>query len=97
MGERKMIKGCQKSIIHLKDTGSPYFEEAYFIVSRGSDIEAVGDDMIKEALNIVKSSTADIKGRTLQKRKLRRALMMKGASVISFIFGIVMLIYTLAF
>ena len=27
-----MIKGCQKRIIHLKNTGSPYFEEAYFIL-----------------------------------------------------------------
>lgn len=92
-----MIKGCQKSIIHLKDTGSPYFEEAYFIVSRGSDIEASGDDMIKEALNIVKNSVSDIKSRNLQKKKLRRALIMKGASAASFIFGAVMLIYTLAF
>ena len=90
-----MIKGCQKSIIHLKDTGSPYFEEAYFIVSRGSDIEALGEDMIKEALNIVKSSTADAKSRNLQKRKQRRDLVMKGASALSFVFGIVMLIYTL--
>ena len=90
-----MIKGCQKSIIHLKDTGSPYFEEAYFIVSRGSDIVAFGEDMIKEALNIVKSSTADAKSRNLQKRKQRRDLVMKGASALSFVFGIVMLIYTL--
>ena len=90
-----MIKGCQKSIIHLKDTGSPYFEEAYFIVSRGSDIEALGEDMIKEALNIVKSSTADAKSRNLQKRKQRRALVMKGASALSFVFGVIMLIYTL--
>lgn len=93
----KMIKGCQKSIIHLKDTGSPYFEEAYFIVSRGSDIEAVGDDIIKEALSIVKNSATDVKNRNLQKKKQRRALIMKGASALSFIFGIVMLIYTLAF
>lgn len=92
-----MIKGCQKSIIHLKDTGSPYFEEAYFIVSRGSDIEAVGDDIIKEALSIVKNSATDVKSRNLQKKKQRRALIMKGASALSFIFGIVMLIYTLAF
>ena len=92
----KMIKGCQKSIIHLKDTGSPYFEEAYFIVSRGSDIEALGDDMIKEAQNIVKSSMADIKNRNLQKKKQRRSLVMSGASALSFIFGAIMLIYTLA-
>lgn len=91
-----MIKGCQKSIIHLRDTGSPYFEEAYFIVRRGSDIETAGDDIIKEALNIVRNSSADIKSRNLQKKKVRRALIMKGASAVSFIFGIVMLIYTLA-
>ncbi len=27
-----MIKGCQKSIIFLKDTGSELFDEAYFVV-----------------------------------------------------------------
>ena len=91
-----MIKGCQKSIIHLKDTGSPYFEEAYFIVSRGSDIEAVGDDIIKEALSIVKNSATDVKSRNLQKKKQRRSLVMTGASALSFIFGAIMLIYTLA-
>ncbi len=90
-----MIKGCQKSIIHLRETGSPYFEEAYFIVRRGSEIEAVGDDMIKEALSIVKNSASDVKSRNLQKKKLRRAIFMQGASVLSFLFGVVMLIYTL--
>ncbi len=90
-----MIKGCQKSIIHLRETGSPYFEEAYFIVRRGSEIEAVGDDMIKEALNIVKHSASDVKSRNMQKKKLCRAIFMRGASALSFIFGLIMLLYTL--
>ena len=32
-----MIKGCQKRIIHITNTGSPFFEEAYFVLKRGGD------------------------------------------------------------
>lgn len=93
--ESGMIKGCQKSIIHLRETGSPYFEEAYFIVKRGSDIDALGDDIIKEAANIVKNSDRDARGRDLAKKKAVRTWLMKGASAASFIFGLIMLVYTL--
>ena len=27
-----MIKGCHKSVVYLKDTGSDLFDEAYFVV-----------------------------------------------------------------
>ena len=33
----RMIKGCQKKIIHITNTGSPYFEEAYLVLRRGGD------------------------------------------------------------
>ncbi len=91
-----MIKGCQKSIIHLKETGCPYFEEAYFIVKRGSDIEALGDDIIKEATNIVENSARTAKNRLLRKKQARSKVFFFGLSSASLIFGIVMLIYTLA-
>lgn len=90
-----MIKGCQKSIIHLRDTGCPYFEEAYFIVRRGSEIEAVGDDIVKEAMSIVRESAKNVKTSNLQKKRRQRDLLMRGASLASFLFGAIMLIYTL--
>lgn len=91
-----MIKGCQKNIIHLKDTGSPYFEEAYFIVKRGSDIEALGDDIIKEATNIVENSVRTAKSRSFIQKQAKGRVFFFGLSSASLIFGIVMLIYTLA-
>ena len=30
--EVKMVRGCQKKIIYLKNSGSDLFEEAYFII-----------------------------------------------------------------
>ncbi|MGM9665971.1 MAG: hypothetical protein ACI3XX_05485 [Eubacteriales bacterium] len=52
-----MIKGCQKRIIFVKDTGSDYFEEAYFIMKSDKDLPfAEETDIVKEAENIVNSS-----------------------------------------
>ena len=33
-----MLKGCQKKIVFLKDTGSDFFEEAYFVIKPEYDI-----------------------------------------------------------
>jgi hypothetical protein len=52
-----IYKGIQKRIILLKNTGSDYFEEAYFIIKDEADGKSVpsGDenDMIKEANRII--------------------------------------------
>ena len=49
-----MIKGCQKKIIMLKNTGSEIFEEAYFILSESADKSNLSQsDMIAEANRIV--------------------------------------------
>lgn len=45
-----MIRGCNKSIVFLKDTGSEYFDEAYFIVKPNATPPA---DIISEAAKIV--------------------------------------------
>lgn len=51
-----MIKGCQKRIIHIKNTNSPYFEEAYFVLRDGCDPMITENDMLKEALKIAKGA-----------------------------------------
>lgn len=51
------MRGYQKRVIYLKNTGSPLFEEAYFIVSREG--EAIGleqGDMVYEANRIIDES-----------------------------------------
>lgn len=48
-----MIKGCQRKIIVIRDTGSDFFDEAYFIIKDGGTIPAGDDDMIAEANRIL--------------------------------------------
>ena len=46
-----MLKGCQKKIIFLKDTGSDFFEEAYFVIK--NEYDGMNDcDIISEATKI---------------------------------------------
>ena len=46
-----MIKGINKNMIVVKNTGSRYFEEAHFIIKNGTD--ARERDIVKEASRIV--------------------------------------------
>ena len=52
-----MVRGCQKKIVYLKNTGSDLFLEAYFVVS---DKELLGNsdecDIVKEAEKILNES-----------------------------------------
>lgn len=53
IGDKKM-HGYQRKIIHLKNTGSYLFDEAYFVLSRdGEDLHLGEDDMVKEANRII--------------------------------------------
>ena len=52
-----MVKGCQKKTIHIKDPGSKYYEEAYFVLKPGVTESKVSDsDMINEAFRIAGES-----------------------------------------
>ena len=66
-----MIKGCHKSIIFLKNTGSELFDEAYFVLSRdGEDLRLGEDDMVTEANRIINDkSYRGIKGGMLLRYK----------------------------
>ena len=46
-----MLKGCQKKIVFLKDTGSDVFEEAYFVIKPEYD-SMNKDDIVCEATRI---------------------------------------------
>ena len=62
-----MVKGCQKKTIHIRDTGSKYYEEAYLILRPGAfEGERESAEMIDEAMRIVGESfpfEGHIKGR----------------------------------
>ena len=52
-----MVRGCQKKIIYLKNSGSSLFEEAYFVIKNDSQYEEISEcDMIEEANRIINES-----------------------------------------
>ena len=54
------MRGYQKKVIFLKDTGSHLFDEAYFVVSRkGEEAHIEQSDMVYEANRIIKESLDD--------------------------------------
>ena len=49
-----MLRGCQKKIVFLKNTGSKLFDEAYFVISDNASEDKICDsDMITEANRII--------------------------------------------
>ena len=61
------MKGCQKKVIFLKNTGSYLFDEAYFVVSREGEAAHVDQsDMVFEANRIIKES---LEGKELRLRR----------------------------
>ena len=89
-----MIKGCRKNIIHITNTGSPYFEEAYFVVRLGGDVDISDDDMVREATRIAEVTGDEYKKKNSKKRRVRLSFFLYGASVCSFVLGLIMLLYS---
>ena len=84
-----MYRGCKKNIIHIKNTGSRYIEQAYFILKddlRDDDERCL--DMISEANSIIERSVNN-------KRKEKTG---KKRPLLPFALGAVLcaLLYTLA-
>lgn len=91
-----MVKGCQKKILHITDTGSPYFAEAYLILRGSGEFPEAEDademDMVKEAMKIAAGGGDAIAPRREKQRRRARWAFFLGASVCSFAFGVVMLL-----
>jgi len=71
------MRGSEKRVIFIRDTGSRIFEEAYFIVRRGigeNGSSPSTDDMVREAQRIVLESgrmyPASVRRRHLRKSAL---------------------------
>lgn len=86
-----MIKGCQKKIIFLKNTGCELFEEAYFIM-KDCAIDKGESDIVLEATKIVNNikdtATAPQKRRFWQRGSFLfalGALLGFGLSVMSYL------------
>ncbi len=69
------MRGSEKKIIYVRDTGSKLFEEAYFVLRRGvSDSTDTGEeDMVREASRIVEEGSLRYPA-TARRVRFRRAL-----------------------
>ncbi len=54
-----MIKGCQRKIIMVKDTGSRFFECAYFVLKQDLPKNSRESDMIAQAHSIIDAYIPD--------------------------------------
>lgn len=64
-----IYKGCERKMIMIKNTGSDYFDEAYFILKEKQNTKAYvnEDDMLKEANRIVNDNMISLKPREAKK------------------------------
>ena len=59
-----MVKGCKKSIVYLKNTGSEIFKEAYFILNEGKGLSILCErDLVSEAARIIEENSAHTGGK----------------------------------
>ncbi len=79
-----MVKGCQKKVICIKDTGSEMFEEAFFIMKPSRDGARKETDMIREARRILENSRVQPGRIPHQARNNKNSKMM----IFSFLFGV---------
>lgn len=69
------MRGSEKKIIYVRDTGSKLFEEAYFVIRRGVGEEGDGvgeDEMVREASRIVEAGGSSYPA-TVRRARFRRA------------------------
>ncbi|MBO5374880.1 MAG: hypothetical protein J6A54_05495 [Clostridia bacterium] len=74
-----MIKGCQKRMIYIKDTGSDLFDEAYFILKKDIPIQTELDG------DIIRTATAIINHSEFKQQKKKKRLFSKG--ILFFLLG----------
>ncbi len=54
-----MLKGCQRRIIMVKDTGSQYFDSAYFVIKSDLPQSCKDSDMLSEAHRMIDAYTKE--------------------------------------
>lgn len=89
--EETTVRGSEKKILYVKDTGSKIFEEAYFVIRRGMDGEdsrPSENDMVREATRIVAQNGAEYPA-ARRRRRLRTKLLsfLAGAAAATSVFG----------
>ena len=89
-----MVRGCQKKIVYLKNTGSEVFDEAYFVISEKAPVDNITEcDMVEEANRILDECifTSESNGRFI---KIKAFLKSK---TVPFIVGLMIGIFIILF
>ena len=82
------MRGCQKKVIYLKNTGSDYFDEAYFVLKSDTGAyKRTDEDIIREANRIIDENIGKRKRINLKRFILPIAAFVLGAAVSALIFG----------
>ena len=82
------MRGCQKRVIYLKNTGSEYFDEAYFVLKNSSGSNKRTDtDIIREANRIIDENIGKRKRISFRKWLPLVLAFIVGASISAVIFA----------
>ncbi|MBQ9070522.1 MAG: hypothetical protein IJY23_04160 [Clostridia bacterium] len=81
------MRGYQKKVIYLKNTGSPVFEEAYFVIksdkSQKKEREKNKSELLEEANRIIEENACICQERKTFKIDLRSALVFGSGFLLS--------------
>ncbi len=88
----KLLRGCEKRIYYMKNTGSALFEEAYFILKNDIRSAAQSHSLAEEADRIISESCVVFSKKYKRKTKLGRvASFSLGAAFASAVIGMITL------
>lgn len=80
-------------MIRITKTGSPYFEEAFFVLK--ADVSIPEDDIVKEAMRIAERATESLKKDAARKRRISAQYVFLGAAGAAFLLGGAMMVISL--
>ena len=79
-----MVRGYQKRIIHLKNTESAVFDEAFFLVNERNSVGVGEKELIREANSIVDES---LRNKDSKRKRVIEAVKRIGIFSIGALFG----------
>lgn len=89
-----MVRGYQRRIIHLKNTESEMFDEAFFLVNERNSARVGEKELIREANRIVDES---LRNRDSKRKRMIETVMRIGICVIGVLFGFLLCLLITAF
>ena len=86
------MRGYQKKVIYLKNTGSRHFEEAYFILREDAEKKALSSAaMIDEANRIIKENFQRERRGFISSKKWYIVAFFVGCAAASIVFSLILL------